>query len=252
MENDSREYIHQLIEDIQAQLARLKQVLAEEMSYDELAEHKMRAADEGQTIETSKGTVIEGVFDGQNMVGPDGKIYTVPANYASKSKLVEGDLMKLTIKKDGTFLYKQIGPVQRARVLAELVRDEQAGLWRAITEENHSYRLLTASVTYFKGEAGDTVVMLVPEDGGSKWAAVENIVPAGEEWDESMQAELAAGYTDQLEDGDDAFFGEDFEGELETGSIHELEAGYTAELPGMRGQLPAPEGALEDGEEGWR
>ena len=36
------------------------------------------------------GKIIEGVFDGQTMVGPDGKNYPVPANYASKSKLVEG------------------------------------------------------------------------------------------------------------------------------------------------------------------
>ncbi|HET7630020.1 MAG TPA: hypothetical protein VFK03_01460, partial [Candidatus Saccharimonadales bacterium] len=57
------------------------------------------------------GKVIEGVFDGQNMVGSDGKTYPVPANYASKSKLVQGDILKLTIADDGTFLYKQIGPV---------------------------------------------------------------------------------------------------------------------------------------------
>ena len=51
------------------------------------------------------GKIIEGVFDGQNMVGSDGKTYPVPANYASKSKLVQGDILKLTIADDGTFLY---------------------------------------------------------------------------------------------------------------------------------------------------
>jgi len=51
------------------------------------------------------GKVIEGVFDGQNMVGSDGKTYPVPANYASKSKLVQGDILKLTIADDGAFLY---------------------------------------------------------------------------------------------------------------------------------------------------
>ena len=54
------------------------------------------------------GKIIEGVFDGQNMVGSDGKTYPVPANYASKSKLVQGDILKLTIADDGTFMYKQI------------------------------------------------------------------------------------------------------------------------------------------------
>jgi hypothetical protein len=63
------------------------------------------------------GKVIEGVFDGQNMVGSDGKTYPVPANYASKSKLVQGDILKLTIADDGAFLYKQIGPIPRKQVV---------------------------------------------------------------------------------------------------------------------------------------
>ena len=41
-------------------------------------------------VKAADGRVVEGVFDGQNMVGSDGKIYSVPPNYASKSKLVEG------------------------------------------------------------------------------------------------------------------------------------------------------------------
>src|SRR3989344_9662515 len=56
-------------------------------------------------VEAQAGKVIEGVFDGQNMIGPDGKTYPVPANYASKSKLVQGDILKLTIADDGTFIY---------------------------------------------------------------------------------------------------------------------------------------------------
>src|ERR1700751_2253296 len=56
--------------------------------------------------EETLGKVIEGVFDGQNMVGTDGKTYPVPANYASKSKLVQGDILKLTVAENGTFLYK--------------------------------------------------------------------------------------------------------------------------------------------------
>ena len=39
--------------------------------------------------EEAKGKVIEGIFDGQKMAGPDGKEYPVPANYASKSKLFD-------------------------------------------------------------------------------------------------------------------------------------------------------------------
>jgi len=44
----------------------------------------MKNAEETDTTrEEALGKVIEGVFDGQNMVGSDGKTYPVPANYAS-------------------------------------------------------------------------------------------------------------------------------------------------------------------------
>ncbi len=118
--------------------------------------------------------IIEGVFDGEKMIGPDGKQYTVPANYASKSKLVEGDMMKLTITANGTFLYKQIGPVERKRLVGVLAKDAN-GNYVAVVD-GRQWRVLTASVTYFRGQVGDEIVILVPRAGGSRWAAVENIV----------------------------------------------------------------------------
>ncbi|MDZ7744984.1 MAG: hypothetical protein U5K77_04515 [Candidatus Saccharibacteria bacterium] len=72
------------------------------------------------STEDNLGKVIEGVFDGQNMVGSDGKTYPVPANYASKSKLVQGDILKLTIADDGAFMYKQIGPIPRKQLVGTL------------------------------------------------------------------------------------------------------------------------------------
>lgn len=121
------------------------------------------------------GRVVEGVFDGQNMVGSDGKIYTVPPNYASKSKLVEGDLLKLTITPKGSFIYKQIGPIERSRVVASLGFDATNGEYYA-TSENKRWSVIKASVTYFKGEPGDEAVLLVPKSTPSKWAAVENVI----------------------------------------------------------------------------
>ncbi len=123
---------------------------------------------------TGESRTIEGVFDGENMIGPDGKQYNVPANYASKSKLVEGDILKLAITSSGTFIYKQIGPIERARVIGNLERSA-TGEYFALAD-GKKWRLLTASVTYFKGDTGDEVVILVPKNGESKWAAVENIV----------------------------------------------------------------------------
>lgn len=117
------------------------------------------------------GKVIEGVFDGQNMVGSDGKVYPVPANYASKSKLVQGDILKLTIADDGTFLYKQIGPIPRKQVVGTL-KLENGHYYVDVSGKN--YRVLLASVTYFKAKPGDQVSVNVPEDdSAAEWAALE-------------------------------------------------------------------------------
>lgn len=121
--------------------------------------------------EDNLGKVIEGVFDGQNMVGSDGKTYPVPANYASKSKLVQGDILKLTIAQDGAFLYKQIGPVPRKQVVGAL-KLENGHYFVEVGSKN--YHVLLASVTYFKAKPGDQVSVNVPEDDtNADWAALE-------------------------------------------------------------------------------
>jgi hypothetical protein len=121
--------------------------------------------------EDVSGKVVEGVFDGQKMAGPDGKEYPVPANYASKSKLVEGDILKLTIADDGSFIYKQIGPIDRTQVIGTLVQHDGAYYVEANGRE---YRILLASVTYFRINVGDQVTIIIPTDNPeATWAAVE-------------------------------------------------------------------------------
>lgn len=180
----SNQQILQTINQMQRELDRLKMAItngADEpsmaQSSDEIVE---QALDE---IKGKKGAVqksetektVEGVFDGESMIGADGERYDVPANYASKSKLVEGDLLKLTINNLGAFMYKQIKPIERSRKVGEIQQDDQNLQFYAVSE-GKKWRLLTASVTYYKGDHGDEVVFLVPADGGSRWAAVENIV----------------------------------------------------------------------------
>ncbi|HJQ09288.1 MAG TPA: hypothetical protein VJ836_07455 [Candidatus Saccharimonadales bacterium] len=131
--------------------------------------------DDGRVAPVAKdenlGKVIEGVFDGQNMVGSDGKTYPVPANYASKSKLVQGDILKLTIAEDGTFLYKQIGPIPRKQVVGAL-KLENGHYFVEINGKD--FRVLLASVTYFKAKPGDQVSVNLPEDDSTaEWAALE-------------------------------------------------------------------------------
>lgn len=120
------------------------------------------------------GKVIEGIFNGQEMIGPDGSTYAVPSNYASKSKLVEGDALKLTIAENGSLVFKQIGPVTRDRHKGILQYEETSRTYQVTVGEQH-YRVLLASVTYYKGTPGDEVVILVPRGRKCTWAAIENI-----------------------------------------------------------------------------
>lgn len=134
--------------------------------------------DDGQVVtprssnhEDIGGKIIEGVFDGQVMIGPDGKSYPIPANYASKSKLVEGDILKLTIAPDGSFIYKQINQVPRKQVIGTVTQHD--GVYY-VEVSGKEYRILLASVTFFKIAEGDQVTIIVPEDNmDATWAAVE-------------------------------------------------------------------------------
>lgn len=153
-----------LIQEAETNLAAAKELLISILGDDDDAIVRSNS-------EEVAGKVIEGVFDGQSMVGPDGKNYPVPANYASKSKLVEGDILKLTIADDGSFIYKQIGPVARRQIIGTLVQHDGAYYVEAAGRE---YRVLLASVTYFKARMGDQVSIVIPEDNREAvWAAVE-------------------------------------------------------------------------------
>ncbi len=128
------------------------------------------------SFESQTGSrVIEGIFDGVCMVGADGVRYDVPHNYSSKSRLVEGDILKLTVQPDGSYVYKQIGPVERQRIIGKLHIDP-ATQEPVVQVGERVYKVLTASVSYYKGVPGDEIVLLVPRVGDSRWGAVENIV----------------------------------------------------------------------------
>lgn len=124
-------------------------------------------------LSESSGRVVEGIFNGQAMIGSNDEVYQVPANYASKSKLVSGDILKLTILDDGTYLYKQIGPVKRIKSVGELIETGDGKY--AVKTDDFEYQVLAASVTYFKAKIGDKLTVLTPEGRTSEWAAVENI-----------------------------------------------------------------------------
>ena len=152
-----------LIRDAETNLAAANELLLSLVGDDPIVSNS--------SSEDPLGKIIEGVFDGQNMVGSDGKMYPVPANYASKSKLVQGDILKLTITDDGSFLYKQIGPIPRKQVVGTLILENGHYF---VDVKKKRYRILLASVTYFKAKPGDQVSVNVPEsEDNAEWAALE-------------------------------------------------------------------------------
>ena len=114
-----------LIQDAETNLAAAKELLISVLGEDG------NVVTPRSSQENVKGKIIEGVFDGQVMIGPDGKNYPVPANYASKSKLVEGDMLKLTITDDGGFIYKQIGPTELRKIICKIEQHDGAYYFEA-------------------------------------------------------------------------------------------------------------------------
>ncbi|MFA7208858.1 MAG: hypothetical protein WC120_01090 [Parcubacteria group bacterium] len=164
--NALREMIYNSEKSLQAAKAMLLQL-----------EGKKKVGRKRKIEEDGDGRIIEGTFDGQIMIGLDGKQYPVPANYASKSKLIEGDMLKLTITSEGSFMYKQIGPVERKRLIGIVNQDADGNYF--ITADGQPYRVLLASITYFKVEPGDEVTIVTPRDIESDWASIENVIQTG-------------------------------------------------------------------------
>ncbi|MCF7917895.1 hypothetical protein K9L27_02750 [Candidatus Gracilibacteria bacterium] len=133
---------------------------------------KTKELEDLQEIEDEK--ILEGIFDGQNMIAKDETIYPVPTNYASKSKLVEGDKLKLTIRPNGAFVYKQIELIPRKLTTGYLIMD---GSQYKVLCEDKTYNVLYASVTFFRAKVGNQVTIIIPEGEDSEWGAIENVIP---------------------------------------------------------------------------
>lgn len=114
---------------------------------------------------------VEGVFDGKSMMDTSGKKYPVPENYASKSKLVCGDKLKLVIADDGTYIFKLISPIERKRETGTI--QEVHGKISVVVNDK-KYKILKASLVYFKLKIGDRVTVLLPVGTECTWAVIEN------------------------------------------------------------------------------
>lgn len=170
------EALRKIIAEAEKTITNTKQKLAQIQGSEKLDNRQEQRNDD-------EGNAVYGVFDGQVMLGEDGKQYPVPSNYASKSKLVENDMLKLVITPTGNFIYKQVGPVERKYLIGIVEKDERGNY--LINSEGKRYKTLLAAATYFKVEAGDEVTLVIPRDKEPVWCAIENVLRKADDVTES-------------------------------------------------------------------
>jgi len=175
MTDDKLIQVQELVDSAMSSLKTAYALLRDETGVSDIDKERIITKAESMPASDSvSGKIVEGIFDGQNMIDGEGQTYPVPANYASKSKLVEGDGMKLTITDEGKFIYKQISPVERKTLVGVLIQED--GQYKVLAE-GKPYRVLLASVTFYRAEVGDQVTILLPDDDSATWGAVENVLP---------------------------------------------------------------------------
>jgi hypothetical protein len=249
-DNDRSQPKEEKIKALQEMIATAEQTI---MSAKQMLQELQAGEDNGTKPEkrsshvssAKDGQVIMGTFDGQVMIGEDGKQYPVPANYASKSKLVEGDTLKLTITREGNFIYKQIGPIER-RYLIGIVKTDERGN-HIVEAEGRTYKVLLAAATYFKIEEGNEVTLVVPRDKISTWGAIENVlrkaedVALGENIEEKNNAR-----EEDLDDSGDSDAEEAEEGEKKMSAIERLEKEIEEERKKLSASNTSQEESLLD------
>jgi hypothetical protein len=127
--------------------------------------------------------VEEGYFDGENMIGDNGKTYPVPQNYASKTQLIVGDRMKWIQTADRE-IFKLIQPAERERVVGTF--SIEGGNYVVLVDDlSHPVKILKASATYAMKnlglEVGNDVAIFIPTTTTPTWGAFSSVVTGNED-----------------------------------------------------------------------
>lgn len=114
-------------------------------------------------------------FNGVYGISKDGKIYNVPENYASKSKLLEGDILNIYLNDQGEYIFKQIERVPRKMEVGIV----DSGIKRMIIfipRLNRKFKVLKASESYFHLQPGMRVAVTIRSDENCGFCAIENLL----------------------------------------------------------------------------
>ena len=122
-----------------------------------------------------------GFFTGTSVVTQKGT-FQVPENYISKSRLVEGDELKVFIK-EGRILFKQIRPVPRKAARGIILRKDNKC---NVIVGDSQYKIISASARFFSLESGDEVMIQLPAEEKAEWAVVTYVIKRETEIDREM------------------------------------------------------------------
>jgi hypothetical protein len=112
-------------------------------------------------------------YNGDSIIDDQGVIYPINKNYASKSRLIDGDVLIMRTDSQGGIYYKLSKPVPRKTVIADI--KETNGQYIAIYN-NKSYKILTAASNFYElyNNCQAMIVISITED--NKWCAIDGKV----------------------------------------------------------------------------
>jgi len=157
--------------NLKSQLNKLKKLVdAAERALDS-AKDVMEAIMERKDYKSMPG--VEGKYDGKYIIASDGSKHEVPSNYAAKSRLVYGDVLKI-IEEDGKKVFKQIEKVARKNLEGVVTKKE--GKWHVLTETG-SHLLLDRAIEFNQVKLNDLIDVVLPESNlSAPFAAFNKVV----------------------------------------------------------------------------
>jgi hypothetical protein len=116
-----------------------------------------------------------GEFDGTNIVCGDGSVIVVNPNYASRSLLVDGDVLSATFE-NGRMIYKQLSLADREMKEGHISYDP---LGRAVfvANDGKEYNMIAAMQAYHETANGMEEGTSVIAQCGRRICAILSIVP---------------------------------------------------------------------------
>ncbi len=176
MEKEILSSILEIINTIEKDIIRIKTILKKIQHGEKIEPENIEInKNELSSYEEDNLKIIEGVFDWYFFIWPHNKKIPVPLNYASKSKLIPWDKLKLTIFSDGKLIYKLIKPAPRKNLKATVSKIDD-NKYIAITDDWKTYKLNLAAVTYFKVKPWDEITIITNSEGKWEYAAIEWVI----------------------------------------------------------------------------